>query len=141
MTLSGPQMYKKSKSGAPTFFFVAPQGHFRRAADMEYGISGCTATDITRLRGEMVGAMRHPFGIQDSGSCWEWGRWARFRGGSPCLGPPTWSDRCHPNRTYTPCSDPGCHASWNPHGHCVHTDCLADLQWFPAGPHAVHGWI
>ena len=93
----------------------APQGHFRRAADMEYVIPGCTGLRFTRLRGEMVGAMRHPFGIQDSGSCWEWGRWARFRGESPCLGPPTWSDRCYPNRTDTPCSDPGCHASWIPH--------------------------
>ena len=26
--------------------FVAPQGHFRRAADMEYGIPGCDDPEI-----------------------------------------------------------------------------------------------
>ena len=56
---------------------------------MEYGIPGCTGVIFTRLRGEMVGAMRHPFGIQDSGSCWEWGRWARLRGERSGHGPPT----------------------------------------------------
>ena len=57
----------------------APQGHFRRAAEMGYEISGCTATYITRLRGEMVGIVSHPLGLQDSGGLAGPGAWARFR--------------------------------------------------------------
>ena len=119
---------------AASQYVFAPQGHFRRAADMEYGIPGCDGVIFTRLRGEMVGIAFQPLGLQDSGCCWEWGRCARFRGKISGDGPPTWSDRCYPNRTDTPCSDPGCHAtgSWNPHGHCVATECLADPQCFPA---------
>ena len=101
---------------------------------MEYGISGCDAIDITRLRGEMVGIVCHPLGLQDSGTCWEWGRYARFRGKISGDGPPTWSDRCYPNLTYAPCSDPGCHASWVPHDHCVPTDCLAGPSASLRGP-------
>ena len=122
-------------------YYFCPAGAFSKSSRYGVWLFRVYGLIFAMLRGEMVGIVSHPLGLQDSGSWWEWGRCARFRGKISGVGPPTWSDRCYPNRTPRPCGDPGCRAGWIPRGHCMHTECLAGPQCFPAGPHAVHGWI
>ena len=54
------------------------------------GFQGVTRPIFTRLRGEMVGAMRPSLGLQDSGGLAGPGAWARFRGKISGDGPRSW---------------------------------------------------
>ena len=108
---------------------------------MEYGISGCTAVGLRGSVGKWLGQcdIRSGSRIQD--------RAGNGAGGPDSVEKDRGTDPQHGQIAATPTgtrplvATPWCHASWIPRGHCVHTECLADPQCFPAGPHAVHGWI
>ena len=151
-----PQNY--ITTGGHERIFIAPQGHFRRPADLEYEISECASLTYlpTYVRTEIYEApwgngcgRVAPASALGFGSVCGMGQVRRFCGPIEGDRPRTWSDRRRPNRTYISRNslygvagtgwsslyglETGCH--------CRYRGFLADPHCFPAGPHAVRGWI
>ena len=73
---------------------IAPQGHFRRAADITlYGFSLYAHYTFARLFGELDGALRQPHGFCRSGIVSGTYRTAKFRGETSGDGPLAWWNR------------------------------------------------